>query len=269
MSKCVKCEKTAYVTESVTIDTNVYHKVCFRCTHCNSKLALTGYAMINKDPYCKPHFKQLFQSSGGKYDRAFGSVFSNSSDPMMKGRTERCGSGPSSRSPSVENDTSETEKGVPPSVASIVEESRLRTSSENTFLKPGAMDAEPTRGHSTSATIPSSSSKCTMCKKSVYRVERLDVDKMVFHKACFKCFHCKSKLTLTSFSMINGTSYCKTHFKQLFHSNGGKYDRAFGTTFSNSTDPVVIARQKTDSEQKELENAEASPENCQEVAAVC
>lgn len=81
---CESCGKTAYSMESITCDGVTYHKRCFRCKECNGKLSVGGYAMIHGDAYCKPHFKQLFQKSGGKYDRAFGSIFTNSSDPLAK-----------------------------------------------------------------------------------------------------------------------------------------------------------------------------------------
>lgn len=83
-AKCPACGKTAYPLESITCDGVTYHKRCFRCKECNSKLSVGGYAMIHGDAYCKPHFKQLFQKHGGKYDRAFGSIFTNSSDPLAK-----------------------------------------------------------------------------------------------------------------------------------------------------------------------------------------
>lgn len=83
-ARCAVCNKTAYPMESFTGDGVTYHKRCFRCKECNCKLSVGGYAMIHGDAYCKPHFKQLFQASGGKYDRAFGSIFTNSSDPLAK-----------------------------------------------------------------------------------------------------------------------------------------------------------------------------------------
>jgi len=83
-AKCESCGKTAYSLESITCDGVTYHKRCFRCKECNNKLSVGGYAMIHGDAYCKPHFKQLFQASGGKYDRAFGSIYTNSSDPLAK-----------------------------------------------------------------------------------------------------------------------------------------------------------------------------------------
>lgn len=42
-----------------------FHKQCFKCTKCNSRLNLSSYA---KAPdgllYCAPHYRQLFKVRG-------------------------------------------------------------------------------------------------------------------------------------------------------------------------------------------------------------
>lgn len=57
--------------ECLTADKQSFHKSCFRCYHCNSKLSLGNYASLHGQIYCKPHFKQLFKSKGN-YDEGFG-----------------------------------------------------------------------------------------------------------------------------------------------------------------------------------------------------
>ena len=36
--------------------------------------------------------------------------------------------------------------------------------------------------------------KCAVCGKAVYAMERLEADKIVYHKACFKCSSCQTTL---------------------------------------------------------------------------
>jgi hypothetical protein len=69
-----------------------FHKNCFRCTHCNNPLKPGNYASLQGTsplleffllliiiiaspgkPYCKPHFKQLFQLKGN-YSSGFGEL---------------------------------------------------------------------------------------------------------------------------------------------------------------------------------------------------
>ncbi|XP_007432452.1 xin actin-binding repeat-containing protein 2-like [Python bivittatus] len=57
--------------ECLVADKQIFHKSCFRCHHCGSKLSLGNYASLHGKIYCKPHFKQLFKSKGN-YDEGFG-----------------------------------------------------------------------------------------------------------------------------------------------------------------------------------------------------
>lgn len=68
---CTLCQKTVYPMECLVADQQSFHKSCFRCHHCNSKLSLGNYASLHGQIYCKPHFKQLFKSKGN-YDEGFG-----------------------------------------------------------------------------------------------------------------------------------------------------------------------------------------------------
>ncbi|KAH3887991.1 hypothetical protein DPMN_012012 [Dreissena polymorpha] len=69
--------------------------------------------------------------------------------------------------------------------------------------------------------------KCSACEKTVYAMEKLEMNGLVYHKNCFKCSHCSSRLTPKTFSMNEGVIYCVNHFKQLF-ARKGNYDEGFG-----------------------------------------
>ncbi|XP_061583486.1 LIM domain and actin-binding protein 1-like isoform X2 [Cololabis saira] len=68
---CIACLKTVYPLERLVAHQHVYHKSCFRCVHCNTKLSLGNYASLHGNVYCKPHFSQLFKAKGN-YDEGFG-----------------------------------------------------------------------------------------------------------------------------------------------------------------------------------------------------
>eukprot|EP00105_Crassostrea_gigas_P046335 XP_019930483.1 PREDICTED: enolase-phosphatase E1 isoform X6 [Crassostrea gigas] len=69
--------------------------------------------------------------------------------------------------------------------------------------------------------------KCAACQKTVYAMEKIEMNKNCYHRACFKCSHCNSRLTAKTFSMNEGVIYCTNHFKQLF-ARKGNYDEGFG-----------------------------------------
>ncbi|XP_048856323.1 LIM domain and actin-binding protein 1-like [Brienomyrus brachyistius] len=68
---CVACSKTVYRLERLVANEQIFHKTCFRCTHCSTKLSLANYASLHGNIYCKPHFNQLFKAKGN-YDEGFG-----------------------------------------------------------------------------------------------------------------------------------------------------------------------------------------------------
>ncbi|XP_037666014.1 LIM domain-containing protein 2 [Choloepus didactylus] len=68
---------------------------------------------------------------------------------------------------------------------------------------------------------------CAACQKTVYPMERLVADKLIFHNSCFCCKHCHTKLSLGTYAALHGEFYCKPHFQQLFKSKGN-YDEGFG-----------------------------------------
>lgn len=69
--------------------------------------------------------------------------------------------------------------------------------------------------------------KCAACQKTVYAMEKMEMDKNVYHKSCFKCSHCSARLTPKTFSINEGVMYCTNHFTQLFRRKGN-YDEGFG-----------------------------------------
>ncbi|EGD74873.1 LIM-type zinc finger-containing protein [Salpingoeca rosetta] len=70
---------------------------------------------------------------------------------------------------------------------------------------------------------PPTIEKCGVCNQAVYAMERLEADKIVYHKKCFRCAECNKAVSLGSFAALHGKVYCKPHFKQLFKLKGN-YD---------------------------------------------
>jgi len=54
--------------------------------------------------------------------------------------------------------------------------------------------------------------KCQICDESVYPLEKLEVEKLVFHKTCFRCCKCKKTLSLGNFKKNDKDIYCSTHY---------------------------------------------------------
>ncbi|XP_021718998.1 LIM domain-containing protein WLIM1-like [Chenopodium quinoa] len=76
------------------------------------------------------------------------------------------------------------------------------------------------------ASFGGTTQKCKACEKTVYLVDQLTADSKVYHKACFRCHHCKNTLKLHNYSSFEGVLYCKPHFDQLFKMTGS-LDKSF------------------------------------------
>nr|GMD05162.1 LIM domain-containing protein WLIM1-like [Ipomoea batatas] len=91
--------------------------------------------------------------------------------------------------------------------------------------------------------------KCCACDKTVYLVDRLAADKRIFHKACFRCYHCKGTLKLSNFNSFEGVLYCRPHYDQLFKRTGS-LDKSFDGTPKTKTDKPI---DKTGSRKQDLQ----------------
>lgn len=71
-NQCTECNKRVYEMEKIVANDQLFHKTCFRCSHCNRILSLGNYAGgPGGKLYCKPHFLSLFKVKGN-YEEGFG-----------------------------------------------------------------------------------------------------------------------------------------------------------------------------------------------------
>jgi len=59
--------------EELRVDPKIFHKTCFKCSHCHGLLKLGNFASMDGIFYCKTHFKQLFKEKGN-YSEGFGKL---------------------------------------------------------------------------------------------------------------------------------------------------------------------------------------------------
>ncbi|XP_033638574.1 uncharacterized protein LOC117299224 isoform X2 [Asterias rubens] len=97
------------------------------------------------------------------------------------------------------------------------------------------------------ASVPTSSSQCYICNKTVYPMEKITADGINYHKTCFRCKVCNSRLSLGNFAALTGNLYCKPHFGQLFKLKGNYVDGFDGS--SNSLRTAENGVDQNDSQQ--------------------
>uniref|UniRef100_A0A0C9S6C7 TSA: Wollemia nobilis Ref_Wollemi_Transcript_11268_1180 transcribed RNA sequence n=1 Tax=Wollemia nobilis TaxID=56998 RepID=A0A0C9S6C7_9CONI len=104
--------------------------------------------------------------------------------------------------------------------------------------------------------------KCKACDKTVYLVDQLTADNSVFHKACFRCHHCRGTLKLSNYSSYEGVLYCKPHFDQLFKKTGS-LEKSFEGT------PKATRNDKSQEENKTPSRISAMFSGTQERCVAC
>lgn len=60
-SLCRICGQQVFLMDRIKAEKGVFHKSCFRCKECGKQLHVDNYSSHEGIPYCKAHFKQLFQ----------------------------------------------------------------------------------------------------------------------------------------------------------------------------------------------------------------
>ncbi|KAG9144877.1 hypothetical protein Leryth_027409 [Lithospermum erythrorhizon] len=71
LQKCKSCDKIVHFAEMMSADGIPYHKTCFRCIQCNTRLTMSSYSLMNDALYCTPHFEQLVRETGGSPAKTF------------------------------------------------------------------------------------------------------------------------------------------------------------------------------------------------------
>jgi len=73
--KCVSCGKNVYLNEKLligeTTKQSIYHKSCFRCSHCHIQVDVATYGSVGGVIYCKTHLKTVGRVEPTKSNNAY------------------------------------------------------------------------------------------------------------------------------------------------------------------------------------------------------
>lgn len=81
-------------------------------------------------------------------------------------------------------------------------------------------DGEIKTPNRVSAMFSGTQEKCLACGNTVYPIEKVSVEGVGYHKACFKCMHGGCVISPSNYIAIEGRLYCKHHHAQLFKEKG-------------------------------------------------
>eukprot|EP00232_Nephroselmis_pyriformis_P005986 CAMPEP_0182912252 /NCGR_PEP_ID=MMETSP0034_2-20130328/37413_1 /TAXON_ID=156128 /ORGANISM="Nephroselmis pyriformis, Strain CCMP717" /LENGTH=239 /DNA_ID=CAMNT_0025048911 /DNA_START=74 /DNA_END=789 /DNA_ORIENTATION=+ len=218
-TKCATCTKTVYPMEMITANGENYHKQCFKCAQCGGTLKPTNFNAIDGKTYCKPHFMQLFALKGNysmgdeksSFKPATGDYRMATNKPAVEAAAPRAPA-PKPDFSSISNDKEEQEA---PTVGMSVAE-RMKLLKGNMDAPGGAAPSAPKPSGGKRPVFGGTTDKCDACTKTVYALEKIDVQGSIYHKNCFRCTQCKTALNMGNVGTIDSKLYCQAHYMENF-----------------------------------------------------
>ncbi|RVW60846.1 LIM domain-containing protein WLIM2b [Vitis vinifera] len=220
--KCKACLKTVYPVEQLSADGVVYHKSCFKCSHCNGTLKLSNYSSMEGVLYCKPHFEQLFKESGN-FNKNFQSP-AKSAEKLTPELTRSPSKAASMFSGTQEKCATCGKTAYPLEKCSLYEELSTSANIQKWFChgKPGIITVVlgPSAWLKIWFKVESVVLRSNSQKTNVIHQKEVTVESQAYHKSCFKCSHGGCPISPSNYAALEGILYCKHHFAQLFKEKG-------------------------------------------------
>jgi cysteine and glycine-rich protein len=250
--KCSLCNDNVYKMEELLAIGKTWHKLCFKCggsAHdgCKRVLPLGKYLEHDSQPYCEACYTKLFRPKGFGFSNAL-AVDTGSQDNLSDAGSSQpsstravTASAPTSAPEKKTYSASSTPSGGTGSVeARINSFSNPTTPTEASAGGPTMMGGKQVSVSTTSKKIAlggAMAPKCTICAKTVYKVEEVNAVGRIWHKACFKCGGasgngCGRGLTLDKYVDHENQPFCNACYSKLFKPKGF----GFGTNMQPATD---------------------------------
>lgn len=236
-NKCYICEKTVYKTEEVIAVGHCWHANCFTCggantDGCKRVLRRDGYSDHDSQPYCNACFSKLFKPKGFGY-----------------GNTLNLDSGaPAADAPSApaapavfETPTKAAHvEAAPTPPAPTPEPPKPLPVPVLKEIKTAVQAKEDTKPVKYTPKVVNmafnSTPKCTICAKSVYKMEEMVAVGRVWHLNCFTCggssdVGCKRVLKRDGYVDHENNPFCLACHSKLYRPKGFGYGNTLNTDY--------------------------------------
>lgn len=242
-SKCALCEKTVYKNEEIIAIGKSWHNTCFKCggqagDGCGRTLRRDNYSDHNCQPYCNACSSKLFKPQGF----GFGGALHLTGTPAAAQVTTTTAQAPEAKegqepsAPAVRASPDSSAAGpVPTPPKPLLNEIKTAVQTKEE-LKPVKYCAKTV--NMAFAAVP----KCTVCNKSVYKVEEMNAVGRVWHLSCFRCGGtgneggCGKVLKRDNYVDHEHNPYCVPCHGKLFRPFGAKAPTGNSISATNSTD---------------------------------
>eukprot|EP01006_Ploeotia_vitrea_P061219 TRINITY_DN77528_c0_g1_i1.p2 TRINITY_DN77528_c0_g1~~TRINITY_DN77528_c0_g1_i1.p2 ORF type:complete len:262 (-),score=100.29 TRINITY_DN77528_c0_g1_i1:15-800(-) len=238
--RCPRCSKSVYAAEQVLGAGKAWHKHCFNCKSCRTRLDSTSLRDHKEEDgsveiYCKSCHGKAFGPAGYGFGQGAGVL----SHTKVSKPADVSASASSNSSAAASSSYSSASKGVfctqcgkgpvpsgnfcPECGAKL--QSKQQPGSKPQQQQPPKPPAKPSNvsaaramfgGGATKPMKFGGAPKCGRCQKSVYAAEKVLGAGQSWHKACFKCTTCNKRLDSSTLADSGGKLYCRPcHSKQF------------------------------------------------------
>ena len=209
---CARCARAAYAAESIDVDEKRYHRNCFKCAECGTKLSSATFSTVSGTLYCKNH----------ALERGVRTRPNVGMDAMEISTYARRRAAMEAR---------DDAKSTRDDVRGVKSTTTTTTTTTTTMVSEASR-----RVNALLARV-----RCERCEKSAYPAESVDVDGKRWHRGCFKCFECGTTLSLTTFVTCDGEAYCA---KDGLARQRAKRERDAERTETREEDPAAATEPK-------------------------
>lgn len=252
--KCTICSKSVYKMEEVIAVGRIWHKTCFTCggsstlAHkqgCKRVLARDGYLDHENEPYCNACYSRLFKPKGygigtsleldygpgRRADAAAAPVTPENKTPPPPTQHTGLEVKPTTRGQTVKNNGDGMRAGSSVSIAPTP----IAAVTPIPPVRPPPPVAVPSSTNQAARTPKladaNAAPKCTICLRTVYKVEEMVAVGHVWHKSCFTCGAragdgCRKVLNRQNYVDHDNCPYCTACHNKLFRPKGFGYSNA-------------------------------------------
>jgi len=261
-NQCCMCNKTVYKMEEVIAVGKVWHDSCFTCggsntDGCKRVLKRDGYQDHDNMPYCNACFSKLFKPQGFGYGSALnldnGTPATSSKQVTPSAKVETPAPTAPTPAPTPASVVSPPPQKPAPPAAAPPAAPAAPTAKAPAAVAPAVgsaaattkQDAAPVK-YSPKVVVNAfnSTPKCTICAKSVYKMEEMIAVGRVWHLNCFTCggssdLGCKKVLRRDGYVDHENNPFCLACHAKLFRPKGVGYGAALNTDYGPAPETLV------------------------------
>eukprot|EP01033_Poteriospumella_lacustris_P017874 gene17874-12813_t len=253
-NKCHVCEKTVYKMEEIIAVGHVWHDKCFTCggktlasTGCGRVLRRDGYVDHDGEPFCQACYSKLYRPKGFNVGVGINTDYGGATAEIVESSSTTTPS-PKPAAPAPPAPPAPPAAAAPPAPPTkpappVPPAKPVAPPAPAALAAPPAAPAAPparTISPATSVSNLGGGNKCSICTKTVYKMEEIIALGRIFHDKCFTCggVHqdgCGKVLKRDGYVDHENEPYCTPCYQRLFGPNTFGY----GLSAESTTQPVT------------------------------